>query len=572
MTGFVRSLLVILTITITSASALHTYGQDGDRTVYDMYLDNLVKDKDKAMNICEIYLSGIDSTRETSHTASLCDSLAQWYEEKYQFTKAIGWRERALEIYTREGMAGEEADIKYKLARLSLKKDLYHKTLIYAYDAARYYKDAAERDKELDCYNLLGIVYHICMDFDQSAQYFECVAKDARQYKDTARLVGALNNSALLAGTLGDTLKAESLAQESVRLSQAIQDSSLLCQCYLNLASQYIVRGMYDEASDALDMADKYLKGIDKAGDWHRICGMMYASEDSLDQAADELEKAVLYYTKGEFSARLLFCQDMLYTIYEMDGDYENAFRALEEYHKIDKATSYKNVYFELFRAQNDIINKDEQQKLEDDRNRQRIARICVGFILTIAVLVVWYLLKRKTMRIKQKEDELKTKELINENKQQEIRSKKEILEIKQMQQYKIDKIVKEVMEKLGKLSGTLGDGPAKDEINILYNDLKNTREENSWKEISLYVPEFNSDFFNDLMKTYPNLSVNERRLLALLNMNMTTKDIAKITMQSPHSINIARYRLRAKLGLTGSDKSIQEFLSEYRKKETDVP
>ena len=51
----------------------------------------------------------------------------------------------------------------------------------------------------------------------------------------------------------------------------------------------------------------------------------------------------------------------------------------------------------------------------------------------------------------------------------------------------------------------------------------------------------------------------------------MTTKDIAKITMQSPHSINIARYRLRAKLGLTGSDKTIQEFLSEFKKKEENI-
>ena len=52
--------------------------------------------------------------------------------------------------------------------------------------------------------------------------------------------------------------------------------------------------------------------------------------------------------------------------------------------------------------------------------------------------------------------------------------------------------------------------------------------------------------------------------LCALLNMNMTTKEISEITRQSPHSINIARARLRSKFNLTGKTTSLQEFLSRY--------
>jgi len=46
--------------------------------------------------------------------------------------------------------------------------------------------------------------------------------------------------------------------------------------------------------------------------------------------------------------------------------------------------------------------------------------------------------------------------------------------------------------------------------------------------------------------------------------MNLTTKEISEITRQSPHSINIARARLRSKFNLTGKETSLQEFLSRY--------
>lgn len=570
--------ITILRITLViavSMTALQSHAQnpepDGDETVYNLYLDNLVTDRNKAMEICEIYLSGIDSTKAGIHTAALCDSLAQWYEkEKFQFTKAINLMEQALSIYHKEHCADKEADIKYKLGRMYLKINQYHKTLAYAHDAALYFTYSRNTEKYLDCCNLLGIVYHICMDYDKSTDYFAKMAKGAREINDTSRLAAALNNSALLAGTLKDTLKAENIALEAARLCIATRDTAVLCQCYLNLASQFIGRDS-TKAENYLALAKEYLTDIDMAGDYHRIYGMLLISENRFEKATNEFEKALTYYAEGEFNTKRLFCLNILYNIYETSGKEQEAYAALKEYHRIDKSTSDKNTYFELFQTQNDIILKDEHLKLEEAKARQQFAWLSAISLLTIAILTTWYVFKRKKMRIRQNEAELRNQQLLYEKKQQEIQSKKEILEIKQMQQYKIDKILKKVMDKLDKLSGSINNEPVKEEINALCSDLKNTREENSWKEISLYVPEFNSELFNDLVKAFPNLSINEKRLLALLNINMTTKDIAKITMQSPHSINIARYRLRAKLGLTGSDKTIQEFLSEFKKKEENI-
>ena len=52
--------------------------------------------------------------------------------------------------------------------------------------------------------------------------------------------------------------------------------------------------------------------------------------------------------------------------------------------------------------------------------------------------------------------------------------------------------------------------------------------------------------------------------------MNLSTKEISKISQQSIGSINIARSRLRKKFGISGDDKSLIAFLDRFdtKKKE----
>jgi hypothetical protein len=46
--------------------------------------------------------------------------------------------------------------------------------------------------------------------------------------------------------------------------------------------------------------------------------------------------------------------------------------------------------------------------------------------------------------------------------------------------------------------------------------------------------------------------------------MNMTSKDISNITGQTAHSINVARTRLRKKMGLANSNVSFSEYLTQF--------
>ena len=76
-----------------------------------------------------------------------------------------------------------------------------------------------------------------------------------------------------------------------------------------------------------------------------------------------------------------------------------------------------------------------------------------------------------------------------------------------------------------------------------------------------MHFKEVHFAFYEMLQKSFPDLTVNEKRLCAFLRLNLTTKEIAAITHQSVKSINMARFRMRKKMNLE-SDVDLAGFLA----------
>lgn len=97
--------------------------------------------------------------------------------------------------------------------------------------------------------------------------------------------------------------------------------------------------------------------------------------------------------------------------------------------------------------------------------------------------------------------------------------------------------------------------------VDTMILDLKNIEDNNFWEEFNLCFRDVNQEFQEKISNQYPDLIHNERRLCAFLYLDMTTKEIANITGQSIDSINLAKTRLRNKVGLTSQNISINTFL-----------
>jgi tetratricopeptide (TPR) repeat protein len=101
----------------------------------------------------------------------------------------------------------------------------------------------------------------------------------------------------------------------------------------------------------------------------------------------------------------------------------------------------------------------------------------------------------------------------------------------------------------------------------IIHDLLSNLQQSVSGKKWEEFEKGFNMEypeFLSKLEKSHSKLSTNERKLCMCLSQNLSTKEIAPITGQNAHAINIARGRLRKKLGIDYQDIPISDYLSQF--------
>ena len=85
-------------------------------------------------------------------------------------------------------------------------------------------------------------------------------------------------------------------------------------------------------------------------------------------------------------------------------------------------------------------------------------------------------------------------------------------------------------------------------------------QDDTNWENFARYFEEVHKDFNQKVKTKYPQLTSNELRLMALLKMNLSSKEIANILNISPEGIKKARYRLRKKLNIATED-SLQDLV-----------
>lgn len=542
-----------------------------DMAVYSLYMDHVDSDYGKAMEYAEIFLCGLDSSDSDPEAGFMCDRLAAWYENgQSSFSKAIEWKSRALRHYELEGMEKEEASARYSLAKLYYRRGEYHRSLQYITDARSGFERFHDRTSMMECDNLLGGVYFACGDYANAYGYFQKYAMQAREAGDSVRLCVALNNLAAYQSITDDTLRTGRFIEEALEISRMMNDTLLLCRSLLNLSSFNINHGRYAEAAECLGAARQYIADISHEGQyWMNWC-ILLRKTGKVSAANDSLMNAVKCYGSGEFDMELKKCYNLMISNYGELSDTLSMYAAAWKYHEVAERISDRETDLQLFQYQNEIIRQKEAEKSVERKALRNIYATIFFSLLMVAGMGIWLYGRNRKFLMRRKEDELEKQLLINRQHEQEIRSKNEILEIKKLEKYKTERIVLEMTEKFLALCNESKDRGTCRRIMQICSEIRHSME-GEMNDINNFVPEFNSDFFRKLLKAFPDLTVNERRLCALLHMNLSTKEISEITRQSPHSINIARGRLRNKLGLKGSRLSLQEFLTSVTEEESDM-
>ncbi len=122
-----------------------------------------------------------------------------------------------------------------------------------------------------------------------------------------------------------------------------------------------------------------------------------------------------------------------------------------------------------------------------------------------------------------------------------------------------ISEINNNLISELGKLQEHV-DEECKGIIAGIVKQNSITAAEGVWQDFESRFENVYESFYNSLNEKFPDLTPGEKKLCALLRLNISSKDIAAITLQNPQSVDMARYRLRKKLNLSPED-NLVDFL-----------
>jgi DNA-binding NarL/FixJ family response regulator len=102
-------------------------------------------------------------------------------------------------------------------------------------------------------------------------------------------------------------------------------------------------------------------------------------------------------------------------------------------------------------------------------------------------------------------------------------------------------------------------------DFNKLKSEIKkaikiNAVNKHQWEVFETHLNQINNEFIIGLSKKYQNLTPKDIKLCVYLKMNLSSKEIAPMMNISFRGVELHRYRLRKKLGLS-QDESLSMFL-----------
>jgi DNA-binding CsgD family transcriptional regulator len=202
-----------------------------------------------------------------------------------------------------------------------------------------------------------------------------------------------------------------------------------------------------------------------------------------------------------------------------------------------------------------DYEKLDQEKRIEQQR-RNYIFGLTVTILISLFVLIIILLLARQ--RIRRKNAIIVKKELENEL---EIKNKE--LASNVMALMRKNEILSEIADNLMEISDEAVRDETKSAIQKIAGKLQKTDDNKLWEEFEIRFKQVHHGFYERLIKQSPNLSPSEQKLCAFLRLNMTSKEISELTGQQINTIEVARFRLRKKLGISNTKENLVTFLSQ---------
>ena len=333
----------------------------------------------------------------------------------------------------------------------------------------------------------------------------------------------------------------------------------------------------------AIEYAQKYAsinshKGLNNSINLNLVLGRAYGNKRASEEAKQYLLTARRDALEINDLAYVVEIDKVLAKQYLLSNDPESAIKYLEESItnnlslRQNGLAAIKNLSDDVFKNYRLVIQKDQEIKLLKIKNSKKFINLIIFSCLAFMAIILGIIYAK--LKANQLEQKIITQnQNLNSIKKEKLKQEKEqILIDLSIKEKEIEDAKSQILEKnelietlaKGTLSSNVDPSPAVlSSLSQEIETLKNTQSD--WNEFSKRFDDLHDNFLNKLASLYPKLNDKEKRLCALLKMNLNSKEIASLLNINHGSVNTARYRLRKKLNI--QDKTILKFFQEFNEK-----
>lgn len=443
------------------------------------------------------------------------------------------------------------------------------------------------------CYNAMGVIFARNNKSEKAEAYYRQALDAFSRHGEKEWQAVVYVNLAYTYVVLGKTDSALQCALRSYAILKKIPSRK---DKYIN--SELCLALVYRHMKQ-YDLAEAYmLTALRDAENWQ--CGhlLLYIRNNLVDMLLEmgQYERAEPYAQVNLQAAREAtdldaqeFVLFQLARIYEMKGDCVQSLDYLDQTYRLFKkmALDDENMRLTYLQRKFDSYRQVQEQRqyeqaLELTNAKLRNSLLATGIVVLLGIclaVAVWVMYRRlrvqrrmnRIIRMRLDESEMQNQDRM-EDMQSHIRQvlddKRKALsekdkELTAMALYitKVDGLTETLGEKLRAMRVT-GNLKTKEKMYVseMESLLKSFAPDKNWNEFELYFKQVDKEFFDKLEAKYPDLTPNEKRLCALVHLNLNAKEIASITSRTYRSVSMAKTRLKKKFGCP-PDRRLYDFL-----------
>ena len=436
----------------------------------------------------------------------------------------------------------------------------YSQAVKYFFKANEIFSRTNDKENLAKNLNKIGAAYYYGKQYGIARTKFEEAQKI---YKKLGNKNGIATSYGLIGQThekIGEYLTSMKYQRLALKEFQNNKDQTGLAKIYENLGSIY---------EDTLPM-DSALIYYTLALNLNKANSNEPAQLEIINNIGD------VYRKTGRYKESLTYTQIArdkalkLNDQYQLSASYRDLSKTYDLMKRYDSAYHYselgRNIFLQIFTEDNnkqlallqtlfEIQQKDDAiERFENDRQANHYIILATVLIIILLIALAASIISRQRLKIRNEQKLNEQNQTLYEaqksaiNAELELKSKEltsNTLHVIQSNQF-LDELRAELL--------TMVKDDKRDQKKQLQQIVQkinqNINHDSHWKEFTNMFEQLHQTFFDNLKKYCDDLTANDLRLVSLIKMNLSSKDMALLFGISQDSLRVSRYRLRKKLNI----------------------